>query len=116
MQHRTTVKIYIEDSSPTEWVVGAIVCLYDRDRLTRDDHVGTDVTNQYGEATFRFPDDRFLDVDDRLGGRLPELYVEIVDAQGECVISTRASAVRNAVPSLIRVPVDRDLALRHGLL
>ncbi|MFW6201626.1 MAG: hypothetical protein ACOC8B_03545, partial [Gemmatimonadota bacterium] len=105
MRHRTTVKLFVEDASPPRWIVGAIVCLYDRDRLTRDDHLGTDVTNRYGEATFEFVDEQFVDLDDRIGGRRPELYVEVVDARGERVLTTRARAKRNAVPGLIRVPV-----------
>lgn len=116
MPQQTTVKVFVEDSSPTEWIVGAIVCLYDRDRVTGDDHLGTNVTNQYGEATFHFDEERLLDLDDRVGGRLPELYVELVDSQGECVVTTRTSAVRNAVPKLIRVPIDRERARRHELV
>lgn len=116
MQHQTTVKLFVEDSSPTQWIGGVIVCLYDRDRVTGDDHLGTNVTNQYGEASFRFGDERLLDLDDRIGGRLPELYVDVVDTQGECVLTTRVSAVRNAVPRLIRVPIDVERARRHGLV
>ncbi len=114
MEYQTKVKVFIEDS-PTEWIVGAIVCLYDRDRITRDDHLGTDVTNLYGEATFRFTSEQFMDLDDLLGGALPELYVKVYDTEGNCVVSTRAHAVRNTVPDLIPVPIERELALRHRL-
>lgn len=115
MQHETTVKLFVEEA-PTEWIACAIVCLYDRDRLSRDDPLGMDITNSYGEATFRFDDDQFLDVDDRIGGTLPELYVQVFDSAGECVLSTRATAARNAIPSLIRIPVSREIARRHGLV
>lgn len=115
MQHETTVKLFVEDS-PTEWIACAIVCLYDRDRLSRDDQIGMDVTNPFGEATFRFDDADFLDVDDRIGGALPELYVRVYDSAGACVLSTRARAERNAIPSLIRIPVSREVARRHGLI
>ncbi|HEV2150614.1 MAG TPA: hypothetical protein VGR37_24665 [Longimicrobiaceae bacterium] len=115
MEYQTRVKLFVEDA-PTEWISGAIVCLYDRDRISRDDHLGTDVTDMYGEATFRFTEDQFLDVDDRLGGSLPELYVTVYDTDGRCVLSTRLNAVPNAVPELIRVPVARELAEAHGLL
>ena len=115
MRHETTVKLFVEDA-PTEWIACAIVCLYDRDRLSRDDQLGMDVTNSYGEATFRFDDSEFLDVDDRIGGALPELYVRVYDSAGECVLSTRAGAERNAIPSLIRIPVSREIAQRHGLI
>jgi hypothetical protein len=115
MEYRTTVKLFVEQS-PSEWIACAIVCLYDRDRLSRDDHLGMDVTNVYGEATFRFSEEDFLDVDDRLGGALPELYVRVYDSAGDCVLSTRAEAARNTIPELIRIPVDRALAQRHGLV
>jgi hypothetical protein len=115
VEYRTKVKLFVE-GSPTEWIAGAIVCLYDRDRISRDDHLGTEITNTYGEATFRFTSEQFMDLDDRIGGALPELYVEVYDSQGERVLSTRNQAERNAVPELIRVPIDRELAVAHGLL
>ncbi len=115
MEYQTRVKLYVRDSA-SEWISGAIVCLYDRDRVTRDDHLGTDVTDRYGEATFRFTDEQFLDVDDRVGGSLPELYVRVYDSDGKCVLSTRAEAATNAVPDLIRIPVDRETARRHRLI
>jgi hypothetical protein len=115
MVYETTVKLYVE-GAPTEWIACAIVCLYDRDRLSRDDHLGMDITNPYGEATFRFEESDFLDVDDRIGGSLPELYVRVYDSAGACVASTRAGAERNAIPSLIRIPIDREVARKHGLI
>lgn len=115
MEHETKVKLFV-DGAPSEWISCAIVCLYDRDRISRDDQLGMNVTNVYGEATFRFTDAEFLDVDDRIGGALPELYVKVFDSEGNCVVSTRGEAVRNAVPDLIRIPIDRELARRHGLI
>jgi hypothetical protein len=115
MEYKTTVKLYVADA-PSEWIASAIVCLYDRDRLTRDDHLGMDVTNSYGEATIRFSDDEFVDLDDRIGGHLPELYVKVFDSEGSCVVSTRSGAARNAVPELIRIPVAREIAVRHHLI
>ena len=115
MEHSTTVKLFIEEE-PTEWISGALVCLYDRDRISRDDHLGTNVTNRYGEATFNFSTSEFLDIDDRLGGALPELYIEVFDSEGERVLTTRSDARRNEVPKLIRVPIPRESALKHKLL
>ena len=114
-EYETKVKLFIKDAA-TEWIVGAIVCLYDRDRISRDDFLGTDSTNMYGEASFRFTSEQFLDMDDRVGGSLPELYVKIFDTEGRCVLSTRAQASRNEVPGLIQVPIERKLALQHGLI
>lgn len=115
MEYQTKVKLFVE-GAPTEWIACAIVCLYDRDRLSRDDHLGMDITNSYGEASFRFSPEEFLDVDDRIGGALPELYVKVFDSHGECVVCTRATAEPNAVPDLIRIPVERELAVRHRLI
>ncbi len=114
-EYQTKVKLFIAGAA-TEWIVGAVVCLYDRDRISRDDYLGTDSTNMYGEASFRFTADQFLDMDDRVGGSLPELYVKVFDTEGQCVLSTRAQANRNAVPDLIQVPIERELALQHGLI
>jgi hypothetical protein len=115
MQFETTVKLFVADS-PSEWITSAIVCLYDRDRFTRDDHLGMNITNPYGEAVFRYTADDYMDLDDRIGGALPELYVKVFDTDGNCVLSTRADAERNAAPALIRIPVDRELAERHHLI
>lgn len=115
MEHQTTVKLFVEDS-PSEWIACAVVYLYDRDRVSRDDFLGMDITNEYGEVTFRFTSDQFMDVDDRLGGALPELYVQVFGRDDRCVLSTRAQAERNHIPGLIRVPMPRDLAREHGLI
>ena len=109
------MKLFV-DGSAGEWIVGAIVCLYDRDRLSRDDLLGTDSTDVYGEATFHFSADQFLDMDDRMGGDLPELYVKVFGPDGACIVSTRANAIRNSVPDLIRIPIARNLARQHRLI
>ena len=115
MEFETKVKLFV-DGSPAEWIACAVVYLYDRDRLSKDDFLGMDITDQYGEATFRFHSDQFADVDERLGGALPELYVKVYGRDDELVLTTRARARRNVVPDLIRVAVDREAARRHGLL
>jgi hypothetical protein len=115
MVYETKVKLVVEDS-PGEWIACAIVCLFDRDRLSRDDQLGMEITDSFGEATFRFSSEDFLDVDDRVGGTLPELYIRVYDSAGACVVTTRAGAVRNAVPPLIRIGIERSLAERHKLI
>jgi len=52
----------------------------------------------------------------RIGGALPELYVRVYDSAGDCVVSTRGDAARNTIPELIRIPIDRDVASKHGLI
>lgn len=115
MEYQTKVKVYVE-GSPREWVACAIVHLCDRDRFTRDDLLGMDITNTYGEASFSFTEREFLDIDDHIGGALPELYVKVFDRHGTCVFSTRAAAARNSVPDLIEVIVPREIADRHQLI
>ena len=115
VEYETTVKLYVEED-PTEWISCAVVYLYDRDRLSRDDFLGMDITDAYGEARFRFTSAQFLDFDDRVGGPLPELFVKVFGRDDELMLSTRATAARNQVPMLIRVGIPRDLALQHRLL
>lgn len=115
MEFKTKVKLFVADT-PSEWIACAIVCLFDRDRISRDDQLGMNITNVYGEATFQFAAAEYLDVDDRIGGALPELYVKVFDSEGNCVVSTRAEAAPNSVPDLIRVPIEREVARRHGLI
>ena len=115
VQYTTTVKLFVE-GSPAEWLPCAIVYLYDRDRVSKDDFLGMEITNEYGEATFHFRAREFVDVDDRLGGALPELYSKVFGRDDRFMLSTRAVARRNEVPSLIRIGVDREMAKEHGLL
>jgi hypothetical protein len=115
VQYNTRVKLFVE-GSPSEWLACAIVYLYDRDRVSRDDFLGMEITNEYGEATFNFRAGEFIDVDDRVGGALPELYIKVYGRDDRLMLSTRAVARRNEVPSLIRIGVDRALAKEHGLL
>lgn len=115
MEYSTTVKLFV-DGAPSEWLACAIVYLYDRDRVSRDDFLGMEITNEYGEATFRFHRNEFVDVDDRIGGPLPELYIKVFGRDDQFMLSTRAVARRNQVPSLIRIGVARELAQAHGLL
>jgi hypothetical protein len=115
VQYQTRVKLFVADD-PNLWIVGAVVCLYDRDLVSRDDYLGSATTNVYGEASFTFRESDYMDLDDRIGGTLPELYVKVFDSNGACVLSTRADARSNEVPDLIRVPVERAVAEKHGLI
>jgi hypothetical protein len=115
VEYSTTVKLFVEDS-PSEWLPCAVVYLYDRDRLSRDDFLGMGITNEYGEATFSFEHADFVDLDDRIGGALPELYIKVFGRDDRLMLSTRAVARRNQIPRLIRVGVERELAREHGLL
>jgi hypothetical protein len=115
VEYQTKVKLHVE-GEPSEWIACAVVYLYDRDRLSKDDFLGMDITDQFGEATFRFSAEQFLDLDDHVGGSLPELYVKVYGRDDRLVLTTRSRAERNAVPDLIRIGIDRELARSHGLL
>lgn len=115
MEYSTTVKLFVE-GAPAEWLPCAIVYLYDRDRVSRDDFLGMEITDEYGEATFHFHAEQYVDVDDRVGGPLPELFIKVFGRDDRFMLSTRAVAQRNQVPRLIRIGVARDLAREHGLL
>ena len=115
MEYSTTVKLFV-DGAPSEWISCAIVYLYDRDRISRDDFLGMEITNEYGEATFRFSREDFVDLDDRIAGPLPELYIKVFGRDDRFMLSTRRHARRNQVPSLIRIGIPRELAREHGLI
>ena len=115
VQYSTTVKLYVEDA-PNEWLSCAIVYLYDRDRLTPDDFLGMEMTNEYGEATFHFRRSDYMDIDERMGGELPELYIRVYGRDDRFMLSTRSLARRNEVTRLIRIGVERELAREHGLV
>jgi len=119
VEYTTTVKLFV-DGTAGEWLACAIVYLYDRDIVSRDDFLGMGITNEYGEASFTFHRDGFADIDDRIGGPLgepmPELYIKVFGRDDRLMLSTRALAQRNQIPRLIRVGVPRDLAREHGLL
>lgn len=115
MQYTTTVRLVLE-GTPAQPIPGVMVSLYDHDRFGRDDFLGTEMTNTDGEARFRFTSDHFTDVDERLGGVMPDLYAKVFDAQGTEVLCTRAETIFNAPVKQITVPVSRELAERHGLV
>ena len=119
MEYTTTIKLFVE-GAPAEWLGCAIVYLYDRDLVSRDDFLGMGITDEFGEATFTFHRDAFVDLDDRVGGPIgapmPELYIKVFGRDDRLMLSTRALAQRNQIPRLIRVGVDRELAREHGLL
>ena len=115
MHFTTTVKLVLEDS-PSQGVPGVKLCMYDRDRLTRDDLLGSETTDASGEACFRFDSDQFADLDERLGGDFPELYVAVCDSEDWKVFTTRSDATENNAPRHMLVQIPRDVAERHQLV
>lgn len=115
MYFTTTVRVAVDDDS-SQPIAGAKVALFDRDRLTRDDLLGSAVTDERGEARFQYSADQFTDVDETVGGAFPELYAVVTDPQEEQVVSTRAEAQPNSAPKYINIRIARDVAIRHQLL
>lgn len=115
MYFTTLVKLVLEEA-PSQVVPGVKLCLYDHDRLTRDDLLGSEVTNAEGEACFRFDSEQFVDLDDRLGGVFPELYVAVCDEASDTVFNTRSDCTNNNAPRHMTVCVPRAVAEAHGLL
>ncbi|HEV2146859.1 MAG TPA: hypothetical protein VGR37_05540 [Longimicrobiaceae bacterium] len=115
MYFTTIVKLTVDDES-SQPIRGVKVALFDRDRLSRDDHLGSATTDENGEARFQYSAAQFDDLDERIGGAFPELYAVVSDAADKQVISTRAEALNNSAPKHIAVRIARDVALRHSLL
>jgi hypothetical protein len=91
----TTVVKLVSETPEREALPGVLVALYDRDVVTPDDHLGSEVTDANGEARFRFFPEQYLDLDERIGGELPELYAVAYAPGGEVLASNRHAAISN---------------------
>lgn len=115
MRYVTNLKLVIAGSYEVP-LPNVKVALYDKDRLTRDDLLGTGTTDAEGEARFEFNTEHFADLDERLTTELPDLYAVVYSANDEKVLSTRAESIPNAPLKRLVVRLDRATAERHGLL
>lgn len=102
--------------SPVTRIPNVRLDLYDRDRLSADDWLGTAVTDDQGDAEFRYTLRQCHDVDEALGGEYPELFVVVYDAARRRVLSTRSEALPNNPRKHVLVRLPRELASAHGLL
>lgn len=93
---------------------GMKVSLFDKDSLTPDDLLGTGETDEAGEARFHFTADRFVDLDEHLGGEFPELYAVVHAPDGSPAVSTRAAAIDNLPRRHLTVCVPVSLVQEHG--
>ena len=100
--HYTTVVKVVEEGSARP-LPGLQVSLFDRDTFSRDDLLGSAETGESGEARFDYKSEDFVDLDDRLGGVFPELYVVVYGADGAQLHSTKADAVNNTPRKFITV-------------
>src|SRR5687767_2820755 len=107
--HYTTVVKVVEEGSNRP-LQGLQVSLYDRDSFSRDDLLGTAATNDAGEARFEYSSEQFVDLDDRLGGIFPELYVVVAREDGTQLLSTKQDAVDNTPRKYISVSLPAGAA------
>ena len=106
MHYTTLVKVVEEGSGRP--LSGLKVSLYDRDTFSRDDVLGSGDTDAAGEARFDYSSEDFVDLDDRLGGIFPELYVVVYRPDGTQLFSTKADAVDNTPRKFITVSIPAD--------
>jgi hypothetical protein len=95
------------------------VALFDRDLSDQDDHLGSGLTGDNGEARIVFDSDRYTDREDQPAWRvdsLPDLYVIVYNNQGEAVFSTRRQVVADDLPDVITVAVPKSVAQQHALI
>ena len=93
------------------------VLLYDRDWKSADDLLGSGVSDAKGEIFIEFDEKKYKDDEDGPDWRiesLPDLYVNLLDAQGNVVYSTRDAVERDKFPKLLVVPVPRAIAAQLG--
>lgn len=98
---------------------GVKMNLYDRDQLDQDDYLGSEVTDDSGEARFVFDSVQYTDREDQPAWRLesmPDLYVKVYGRLGEVVLSTREQVLIDDLPDVITVAVPKSLAEQHGLI
>ena len=110
MHFTTTIKLVLKDE-PDASLSNVKVGLFDKDTFSKDDALGTAVTDENGEARFQYTTEQFADLDERLGTEFPDLYAVVYDGDDQIVMNTRAEVIKR-----ITVAIDRDLASKHRLL
>ena len=98
---------------------GLKVALYDRDWKSEDDLLGAEVTDDKGEIYFQFDEKKYKDSEDKPDWRaesLPDLYVNILDAQDKVVYSTRDVVERDRFPKILVVPVPGHILQQNNLI
>ncbi len=115
MYFSTVVKLVVDEPS-AQPLSGVKVSLHDRDTFSPDDNLGTAVTNANGEARFEYTSDDFVDLDDRLTGEMPDLYVTVEGPNGDTIHTSRSETIANLPQKELTVRLSRDLVTQHNLL
>lgn len=115
MYYTTVVRVVGEGGS--QGLPGVRVSLYDRDRFSKDDILGSGDTDASGEVRIQFNADQFRDLDDAvesLRGSFPDLYAVVHAPDGSNAVTTRAEAIDNLPRRSITVTVPAAVAQQHG--
>ena len=114
MTQYTTV-VRVTDEGTTLPLAGLRVSLFDQDRFSSDDCLGTGTTDSAGEVRFAYSTKDFADLEDRMSGSLPDLYCVVHGADGAEIFTDKPLAVDNTPRQLIEVRLPSALVARHGL-
>lgn len=115
MYYTTVVRVVREGGS--QGLPGVRVSLYDRDRFSKDDILGSGDTDAAGEVRIQFNADQFRDIEDQvesLRGSFPDLYAVVHAPDGSNAVTTRAEAIDNLPRRSITVTVPAAVAQQHG--
>ena len=126
MKFTTIVKVELEESKHP--LSGVKVSLFDKDKMSKDDLLGTRTTNNKGKIYFKYDSSKFSDF---LGDEAtfgwggwgaansfrPDLYVKIYNQKGDVVLSTQVHIRKNAHNNtVITIPISESLARQYGLI
>ena len=114
MAHYTTVVRVMDEGSGLP-LPDLRVALFDRDRFSSDDRLGTGTTDAAGEVHFEYTTEQFADLEDRISGSLPDLYCVIQAADGSELFTNKAQALDNTPRRRIDVALPAEVVARHGL-
>jgi hypothetical protein len=110
MRFTTTVRVLAEDTS-AEVPAGFKVELFDKDRFSSDDLLGSGTTDAGGEVVFRYTSEDFVGWEERvMGESYPALYARVYTADGALVATTRAEAQHNSAAKMLVVRVPSAVA------
>lgn len=115
MAHYTTAVRVVDEGTGLP-LADLRVSLFDSDRFSSDDRLGTGTTDAGGEVHFEYTTNQFADLEDRMSGSLPDLYCVIQAADGSEIFTNRPQALDNTPRRRIDVLLPAEVVARHGLV